>query len=216
MADYEVTYWPSSNGKDQKWVKTHYEDASRFIRDHRKTDVPASFPLLVVARKSDYRIYLYRKGLLDTSYPIALSQAPEGPKLQQGDNRMPEGAYRIIQKSRGPFSGAYSQYFGPAWMRIDYPNPADAARGKKRGTITDKDYERIIQASQAGTEPPKNTALRRRNRYSRLGRGMARIQPAPHLGLYQHTESPTGSLLRERSVKYTHLHFTLNVYVWEK
>jgi murein DD-endopeptidase MepM/ murein hydrolase activator NlpD len=40
------TYWPSSNGKDQAWVREHYDDPSSFIAAHRRLFVPTrgSFP----------------------------------------------------------------------------------------------------------------------------------------------------------------------------
>jgi murein L,D-transpeptidase YafK len=60
----------------------------------------------------------------------------------EGDNRLPEGEYHITEKNKGPFYGTYKDYFGPAWMRISYPNSYDAEAGYKKGI-----------------HPPENTGL---------------------------------------------------------
>ena len=102
---------------------------------------------------------LYAKGKLLKTYTIALGQNPIGPKQQQGDNKTPEGNYRIIQKSRGPFEGDYSQYLGVAWMRINYPNDADAIAGLKKGWLTKAQEQSIFDANEKGIAPPKSTKL---------------------------------------------------------
>lgn len=114
---------------------------------------------LLIAHKSEYRMNLFAKGKLLKTYVIALGQEPIGPKQKQGDNRTPEGDYKIIQKVRGPFSGDYSQYLGVAWMRINYPNNADAINAYKSGLITESQKNAIISANNSGKEPPKNTKL---------------------------------------------------------
>lgn len=159
MADYEPTYWPSSHNKDSEWVLEHYEKPSDFIRTHRQTLVPAAQDTILIAFKSSYRMYLCSKGKKLKEYAIALGQAPLGHKQQQGDNRTPEGEYRIIQKSLGPFSGNYAEFLGDAWMRINYPNNFDAAAGLKKGKITAAQKEAIVKANASGKEPLKTTVL---------------------------------------------------------
>ncbi len=122
-------------------------------------DSLASIDTLLVAHKSQYRMRLYAKGKLLKTYVIGLGQEPLGHKQQQGDNRTPEGTYRIIQKSRGPFEGGYAHYLGVAWMRLNYPNNADAIAGFGKGLITEKQKNAIIAANNAGKEPPKTTKL---------------------------------------------------------
>jgi hypothetical protein len=122
-------------------------------------DSLAKIENLLIAHKSDYRMSLYAKGKLIKTYIIALGQEPIGPKLQQGDNKTPEGTYKIIQKSRGPFEGDYSQYLGVAWMRINYPNNADAENGFKKGWITEVQKKSIYDANEKGIAPPKTTKL---------------------------------------------------------
>jgi murein DD-endopeptidase MepM/ murein hydrolase activator NlpD len=159
MKDLETTYWPSSNGKSIEWVKENYYSPSEFVKSHRKISVPAKKEMIFVAVKHDYKMYVYKKGQLFKTYDISLSQDPVGHKQKQGDNKLPEGEYKIIEKNRGPFGGSYSAYFGPAWMRLNYPNNFDAAEGLRKKMISKKQYESIVNANNKGKEPNKNTAL---------------------------------------------------------
>jgi murein DD-endopeptidase MepM/ murein hydrolase activator NlpD len=159
MKDYETTYWPSNHNKDSKWVLEHYEEPSKFIRAHRSTLVPAKAEKILIAFKSKYRMYLYSNGSLQKTYIIGLGQEPIGHKQQQGDNKTPEGEYKIIQKSRGPFEGAYGAYLGVAWMRLNYPNNFDAAVGLQKKWITQAQYDAIVNANKASKEPLKTTKL---------------------------------------------------------
>lgn len=122
-------------------------------------DSLAADDTILVAWKSQYRMRLYHKGKPVKNYIIGLGQQPTGHKQMQGDNRTPEGDYKIIQKSRGPFAGDYSQYLGVAWMRINYPNNADAINGFNKKRITEAQKNAIIKANNSGKEPPKNTKL---------------------------------------------------------
>lgn len=115
---------------------------------------------LLIAWKSQYRMQLYYKGKLQKTYIIGLGQEPIGHKQQQGDNKTPEGNYRIIQKTVGPFTGGGSSaWLGTRWMRLNYPNNADAKSGLDRKLISRDEYNRIVAANKAGKEPPKNTKL---------------------------------------------------------
>lgn len=159
MNNYAVTYWPSSNDKDSDWVREHYFSPSDFIQEHRTCDLPKEKDVLVVATKSDMMIRIFEKGKLQHSYNMAVGQNPVGHKQQQGDNRTPEGAYRIIQKSKGPFSGSMADFFGVAWMRISYPNAYDAHAGYENKRINSTQRDQIIKNTKRGIEPPKNTKL---------------------------------------------------------
>lgn len=114
---------------------------------------------VLVAWKSRYRMGLYNKGQLVKTYVIGLGQAPVGHKERQGDNRTPEGEYRVIQKTTGPFRGRNGRYLGKAWMRLNYPNEMDAESGFARGVISEAEKEAIIAANRDGREPPKSTRL---------------------------------------------------------
>lgn len=159
IIELSPTFWPSSNGWDADDVRRAYLPPTSFIRAHRTTPAPASFERLLIVVKSDWRIYLVERGAVTHTWRVGLGQSPDGPKLKQGDNKTPEGAYRILDRSRGPFTGAYAAYFGVGWLRISYPNPVDAERGFAAGRISASDRDRIVAAERAGTEPPKTTAL---------------------------------------------------------
>jgi hypothetical protein len=115
---------------------------------------------LLIAWKSKYRMQLYYSGKLQKTYIIGLGQEPIGHKQQQGDNRTPEGNYRIIQKTVGPFTGGGSSaWLGTRWMRLNYPNNSDAKAGLDKKLISKDEYNRIVAANKSGKEPPKNTKL---------------------------------------------------------
>lgn len=159
MKNFEVTYWPSSNNKDEAWVLENYHTPSDFIESHKHLAIPAQYDTLLIAQKSLYKMYIYVKGKALKQFDIALSQNPIGHKQVEGDNRMPEGAYYITEKNKGPFYGTYKDYFGPAWMRISYPNSYDAKNGYAKAIITKEKRDAILQANKKGIQPPKNTGL---------------------------------------------------------
>ena len=159
LANYPVDYWPSSNGKTVEWVLDNYEDPSDFIDAHRDLLLPSTETDLLIAIKSDYKMHHYKNGQLHRTYEIALSQNPEGHKDQQGDNRLPEGQYRIIQKSTGPFGGNVAEYFGTGWMRLNYPNNFDAQLGLDKKYISKAEFNKIVSANNAKKEPSKHTKL---------------------------------------------------------
>jgi hypothetical protein len=75
----------------------------------------------VMAYKSRYRLDVYYKGHLYTTYHAVFGRSlASGTKLWEGDRRTPEGAYHIVAKHP---SGRF-RYF----LRIDYPNDVDRVR----------------------------------------------------------------------------------------
>src|SRR5216684_359398 len=75
----------------------------------------------VMAYKSRYRLDVYYKGHLYTTYHAVFGRSlASGAKLWEGDRRTPEGAYHIVAKHP---SGRF-RYF----LRIDYPNDVDRVR----------------------------------------------------------------------------------------
>ncbi|HSB97403.1 MAG TPA: L,D-transpeptidase family protein, partial [Spongiibacteraceae bacterium] len=56
-------------------------------------------------------------------YHVVFGPRPKGPKLQQGDERTPEGDYLLDRKN--PKSHFYKS------IRISYPNTIDIARAQK-------------------------------------------------------------------------------------
>lgn len=150
------TQWPPSQEADPT---SGCEPPSEFIRTHRKLTVPAKEKSLIIAFKKDYRLLFCREGKVVEDLPIALSQEPLGPKIKDGDNRTPEGEYRIIQKAVGPFDGDYGKYLGSRWFRLNYPNAHDARAALSAGRIGKKECDAIIAANVAGKMPPADSKL---------------------------------------------------------
>lgn len=84
-------------------------------------------------------------------FAIALSREPVGPKRRSGDQRIPEGDYRIAGSARP----SRFMFFLP----IDYPSRADADRGLAEGLISRDVHRRIVTAHARGQLPPQDTAL---------------------------------------------------------
>lgn len=75
--------------------------------------------------KSERRMELLRGGKVLRTYRILLGDTPVGHKRQQGDEKTPEGNYRI--SGRNPNSRFHLS------LRISYPNDADRKQARERG-----------------------------------------------------------------------------------
>ncbi|HPF78206.1 MAG TPA: L,D-transpeptidase family protein [Alphaproteobacteria bacterium] len=80
---------------------------------------------LVVVKKSKNKMYLMQDDKVLRSYNIALGGNPVGHKVQEGDQRTPEGVYMLNYKN------TKSKFYKS--INIDYPNEQDIARAKLRG-----------------------------------------------------------------------------------
>ena len=141
----EAAYWPQS--------------VSAFIRSHRRLLVPAKEERLCIAVKHACQLYVCEKGQIKFTLPIALGQDGMQRKTTDGDNRTPVGEYRITQKARGPFDGAYGSYLGAAWLRLNYPNAYDARKALYEKRITLKQHDQIATAAHQGAMSPRDTPL---------------------------------------------------------
>jgi hypothetical protein len=84
-------------------------------------------------------------------FSIALSREPFGAKRARGDQRSPEGSYRIAGHAR---SSRFHRF-----IPIDYPSLADADRALAERRISADVHTRILAAHHAGRLPPQDTAL---------------------------------------------------------
>jgi len=151
LLSFSTIFANTSNKKDAKsYEKTLYNKYKEQINKNKQ---------LIIVVKHKYKLFFYENKKLKKVYEVGLSQSPIGDKKWQGDNKVPEGEYKIIQKAKGPFPGKYGAYLGQRWMRISYPNKKDAESGLKRKTISKKEYNQIITATKKNKMPPKNTAL---------------------------------------------------------
>lgn len=86
-----------------------------------------AFPLAdkVLVDKSERKLYLMQNGEPFRTFDIALGLAPVGDKEEEGDNRTPEGTYRLDLRNPN------SDYF--LSIRISYPNAEDRAAARENG-----------------------------------------------------------------------------------
>ena len=80
---------------------------------------------LVVVRKGERELSLYRGSAFIRSYRISLGRHPEGAKSRQGDGRTPEGEYRLDYRNLN--SGFHRA------LHVSYPNAKDLAAARSRG-----------------------------------------------------------------------------------
>jgi len=79
----------------------------------------------VVVEKSARTLTLLRHGTVLKRYRVALGGEPRGPKRRKGDERTPEGVYRLDY--RNPRSNAHLA------LHVSYPDSADVARARAEG-----------------------------------------------------------------------------------
>ncbi len=77
----------------------------------------------ILVEKSQRRLTLLWMGTPVRSYRVALGRAPAGRKQCQGDDRTPEGLYRIDARN------AASHYHRA--LHVSYPNAEDLARARR-------------------------------------------------------------------------------------
>lgn len=79
----------------------------------------------IVVKKGDRKMFLFNEGRLVKYYPISLGDNPIGHKVQQGDERTPEGRYKLTHKN------AQSRFYRS--IHVDYPNAEDRKKAKLMG-----------------------------------------------------------------------------------
>lgn len=81
----------------------------------------------------------------------ALGREKDGPKRDVGDERTPEGVYRVSETPRP------SRFHW--FIAIDYPSIADAEAAHAQSRLSDAAYQRILAAHERGDPPPSDTPL---------------------------------------------------------
>ncbi len=76
----------------------------------------------VLVEKAARRLTLFSGGRAIRTYSIALGSQPVGPKIQEGDDRTPEGSYVIDGHN---YNSAYHLS-----LHLSYPNTFDRARAR--------------------------------------------------------------------------------------
>lgn len=119
---------------------------------------PPDEPALALVSHDLLQMRIYRDGVETGRHAISLGQEA-GAKERRGDNRTPKGTYFVTQRSRGPFGGDYADYYGGIWLRLNYPNAWDAARGVDQGLITVAQQRSISRAWRARATTARDTRL---------------------------------------------------------
>jgi murein L,D-transpeptidase YafK len=87
---------------------------------------PVSQPIdSVVVDKAAHRMILFSHGKPVRVYAVALGRGGAGPKIRAGDDKVPEGSYRIV--GRNPRSAFHLS------LRIGYPTRAQATDAVRHG-----------------------------------------------------------------------------------
>jgi murein L,D-transpeptidase YafK len=98
--------------------------STSFGQDRIRDRLPER-PDRILIEKAERRLTLLRGDRALKVYRVALGGSPAGDKQCQGDNRTPEGVYRI--SGRNPHSAYHRS------LRISYPDAKDRAEAKRRG-----------------------------------------------------------------------------------
>ncbi|MFZ5475466.1 MAG: L,D-transpeptidase family protein [Myxococcota bacterium] len=114
--------------------------------------------LVVVVDKSDFVLGVYRDGKLiegpdgsPACFPVALGADPVGDKVRQGDERTPEGTFRVTH--RNPRSAFHLS------LGLNYPDAAHAEKGHELGIIDAATRDRVVAADRARQMPVRTTRL---------------------------------------------------------
>lgn len=153
-----ATYWPTSEGKDQAWVRKNYIAPSKFIETHRKLFVPQKEETLIIVDHQSQKAGLVKKGKKISVYDIGFGQAA-GRKRIQGDLKTPKGMYFVTYKHRGEFSGKWAEFYGGHWIKINYPNVYDAKWGLDNKKITGQQKTAIDKHWSQRKNTSQNTRL---------------------------------------------------------
>jgi murein L,D-transpeptidase YafK len=79
----------------------------------------------IIVEKSVRRMTLLKDGRVVRTYRVALGRGGAGAKQKSGDNKVPEGVYRIT--GRNPKSAYHLS------LRIGYPTPLQVLEARRRG-----------------------------------------------------------------------------------
>ncbi len=80
---------------------------------------------LVVVKKNEKRLYLYKGNQVLKEYRVSFGSNPKGHKIQEGDEKTPEGRYYLDYKN------ADSAFYKS--IHISYPNEEDSKRSSEKG-----------------------------------------------------------------------------------
>jgi murein L,D-transpeptidase YafK len=95
------------------------------LRSSAPTAVRAPQADQIIVEKSRHTMSLLNQGRVIRTYRVALGRGGSGPKQEAGDNKVPEGQYRIA--GRNPHSSFYRA------LKVGYPTPRQALIARQHG-----------------------------------------------------------------------------------
>lgn len=122
-------------------------------------EVRAELPpgVVIVVEKAAFRMGVYQDGRLKEAddgpacFAVALGAHPAGDKEKRGDERTPEGAFRVTHQN--PNSSFHLS------LGLNYPTARHADAALARGTIDRATRDRIVAADRPGRMPVRDSAL---------------------------------------------------------
>lgn len=129
-----------------------------FVRGRESLQVPSSEAVLVVVDVDAHQAARFERGALTHVWEVGQGQV-EGTKEERGDLKTPRGLYFVVDRTTGPFGGDYAAYFGKAWVKLNYPNAFDAARGLDAGLVTAAQATEISLQWRRRAATPQKTKL---------------------------------------------------------
>ena len=89
--------------------------------------VASDFPVAdkILVEKAGRKLHLLKNGIAFRTFKIALGLVPDGDKIEEGDQKTPEGYYML--DGRNPDSDYFLS------IHISYPSSADRSAAKKQG-----------------------------------------------------------------------------------
>ncbi|MBL8923316.1 MAG: L,D-transpeptidase [Myxococcaceae bacterium] len=130
----------------------------RFFAAHPFLYEPRAEPVLLVVDVEGHAARRFEKGQRTHTWEVGRGQA-EGVKAVRGDLKTPRGLYFVTDKSTGPFGGDFAAYYGGHWVKVNYPNAFDAARGVRDGFLSDAQRSTIDRAWWRRELPSQKTRL---------------------------------------------------------
>jgi murein L,D-transpeptidase YafK len=101
--------------------------------------------------KSEHQLRIVEDGKILHTYACAIGRGSEGRKEKIGDNKTPEGDYRIVAIKKP--SGFH------LFLHLSYPNLADIENGHMKRLISDSLYQAMKAEIETGKLPIQTTAL---------------------------------------------------------
>ncbi|MFO0598076.1 MAG: L,D-transpeptidase family protein [Myxococcaceae bacterium] len=139
-------------------VELGHGSVADFVKLRGRLVVPLREEHLVLVDVEGHLAVLFERGVEVKAWDVGRGQA-EGAKEQRGDLRTPRGLYFVVDHTTGPFSGDFSEYFGGAWVKLNYPGADDAWRGLDAGLITAAQANDVAQRWSRREATPQGTKL---------------------------------------------------------